>query len=44
MGFLGTSGAHVELMGAEFIDFDPASETITMRFVAPARPAPRHGA
>ncbi len=36
MGFLGTSGAHVELMGAEFIDFDPASETITMRFVAPA--------
>ena len=35
MGFLGTSGAHVELMGAEFIDFDPASETITMRFVAP---------
>jgi acyl-coenzyme A thioesterase PaaI-like protein len=36
MGFLGTSGAHVELMGAEFIDFDPASETITMRFVAPS--------
>ncbi|MCZ8173173.1 MAG: PaaI family thioesterase [Brevundimonas sp.] len=36
MGFLGTSGAHVELMGAEFVDFDPASETITMRFVAPA--------
>ncbi|MCZ8325889.1 MAG: PaaI family thioesterase [Sphingomonadaceae bacterium] len=36
MGFLGTSGAHVALMGAEFIDFDPASETITMRFVAPA--------
>lgn len=36
MGFLGTSGAHVELMGAEFIDFDPGSETITMRFVAPA--------
>ena len=36
MGFLGTSAApHVELMGAEFIAFDPASETITMRFVAP---------
>lgn len=36
MGFVGTKGAHVELMGAEFVDFDPASETITMRFVAPA--------
>jgi acyl-coenzyme A thioesterase PaaI-like protein len=25
-----------ELMGAEVIDFDPVSETMTMRFVAPA--------
>lgn len=33
--FAGTRGSHVELMGAEFIDFDPASETITMCFVAP---------
>ena len=33
--FLGTSGSHVELMGAEFLDFDPTSETITMRFFAP---------
>jgi acyl-coenzyme A thioesterase PaaI-like protein len=33
--FLGTRGTHVELMGAEFVDFDPASETITMRFHAP---------
>ncbi len=36
MEFLGNRGAHVELMGAEFVDFDPASETITMRFCAPA--------
>ncbi|MEA3264072.1 MAG: PaaI family thioesterase [Pseudomonadota bacterium] len=35
MGFLGTSGSHVELMGAKFIDFDPASETIRMRFTVP---------
>ena len=35
MGFLGTGGAHAELMGAEFIDFDPASETIRMRFTVP---------
>lgn len=35
MGFLGTGGAHAKLMGAEFIDFDPASETIRMRFFAP---------
>ena len=33
--FLGKGGAHVDLMGAEFIDFDPTSETITMRFFAP---------
>lgn len=33
--FLGKGGAHVDLMGAEFIDFDPISETITMRFFAP---------
>ncbi len=33
--FLGNGGAHVDLMGAEFVDFDPVSETITMRFVAP---------
>lgn len=33
--FLGKGGAHVDLMGAEFVDFDPASETITMRFFAP---------
>lgn len=33
--FLGKGGAHVELMGAEFVDFDPASETITMRFNVP---------
>ncbi|MGC1469191.1 MAG: PaaI family thioesterase [Sphingorhabdus sp.] len=33
--FLGKGGAHVELMGAEFVDFDPVSETITMRFNAP---------
>lgn len=26
---------HVELMGAEFVDFDPTTETITLRFVAP---------
>mgnify|MGYP000870216815 FL=1 len=36
MVFAGARGPHVELMGAEFVDFDPASETITMRFVAPA--------
>ena len=35
MGFMGTGGPHVELLGAEFIDFDPASETIRMRFFAP---------
>ncbi len=35
MGFEGSGGAHAELMGAEFIDFDPASETIRMRFFAP---------
>lgn len=34
--FFGTGGAQADLMGAEFVDFDPASETITMRFVAPA--------
>ena len=33
--FLGKGGAHVDLMGAEFVDFDPVRETITMRFVAP---------
>ena len=33
--FLGKGGAHVDLMGAEFVDFDPVSETITMRFNAP---------
>jgi uncharacterized protein (TIGR00369 family) len=33
--FLGNGGPHVELMGAKFIDFDPVSETVTMRFVAP---------
>lgn len=33
--FLGKGGAHVDLMGAEYVDFDPVSETITMRFVAP---------
>ena len=33
--FLGKGGAHVDLMGAEFVDFDPVSETITMRFFAP---------
>ena len=33
--FLGKGGAHVDLMGAEFVDFDTVSETITMRFVAP---------
>jgi acyl-coenzyme A thioesterase PaaI-like protein len=33
--FAGTRGSHVELMGAEFVDFDPVSETITMRFCAP---------
>ena len=35
MNFAGARGPHVELMGAEFIDFDPASEMITMRFIAP---------
>ncbi len=35
MGFLGTGGAQAELMGAEFLDFDPASETIRMRFTVP---------
>lgn len=29
-------GAHAELMGVEFVSFDSASETITMRFTAPA--------
>ncbi len=33
--FLGNGGPHVELMGAKFIDFDPVTETITMRFFAP---------
>ncbi|WP_239016563.1 PaaI family thioesterase [Sphingorhabdus pulchriflava] len=33
--FLGKGGAHVDLMGAEFVDFDPVSETITVRFNAP---------
>lgn len=33
--FLGNGGPHVELMGAKFIDFDPVTETITMRFSAP---------
>ena len=33
--FLAKGGAHVDLMGAEFVDFDPVSETITMRFNAP---------
>lgn len=33
--FLGNGGSHVELMGAKFIDFDPVTETITMRFFAP---------
>ena len=29
-------GAHAELMGAQYVSFDRASETITMRFTAPA--------
>lgn len=29
------NGAHAELLGAQYVSFDPASETITMRFVAP---------
>lgn len=29
-------GAHVALIGAEFVDFDPVTETITMHFNAPA--------
>lgn len=29
------NGAHAELMGAQYVSFDKASETITMRFVAP---------
>ncbi|MEN9717338.1 MAG: hypothetical protein RIQ99_216 [Pseudomonadota bacterium] len=28
-------GAHAELLGARYVSFDPASETITMRFTAP---------
>lgn len=30
-----TQGAHVELIGAKFVDFDPVTETITMHFTAP---------
>lgn len=30
-----TRGAYAELMGAQYLSFDKASETITMRFVAP---------
>lgn len=32
---LGNGGSHVELIGAKFIDFDPVTETIRMRFHAP---------
>ena len=29
-------GAHTELMGAQFVSFDRATETVTLRFTAPA--------